>query len=148
MVAAFLLQDSTHFWLTPAGKGGQKARISRNEDRTVPSKKGKKPAHRRKPVPSKRDILNVHGIAALLEVSTDTVYELLASGELPGRKVGRQWRTTRNAVMRWLEQSMATETAQRTTQAGDEAALRAIERGDRAALAKALQSGAVRVKVA
>jgi excisionase family DNA binding protein len=114
----------------------------------MPNKKAKKPQRRRKPASSKRDILNVHGIAALLEVSADTVYELLQSGELPGRKVGRQWRTTRNAVMRWLEQSMAADTAQRTAQGGDDAALRAIEKGDNAALVKALQSGAVRVKAA
>lgn len=103
----------------------------------------KRPHPRRKP-----DILDVHGIAALLTVSTDTVYELLQSGELPGRKVGRKWLTTRNAVMRWVEQSMAADTAHRATRAGGKAALRAIETGDRAALAQALQSGAVRVKAA
>lgn len=119
----------------------------------MPSKKGKKPAHRRKAAPSKRDILNVHDIAALLEVSTDTVYELLLSGELPGRKVGRKWRTTRNAVMRWLEETMVAGTARRAPQANREAheeaaALRAIDSGDQAALVKALQSGTVRVKAA
>jgi excisionase family DNA binding protein len=103
---------------------------------------------RRKAATRKPDILDVHGIAALLTVSTDTVYELLQSGELPGRKVGRKWLTTRNAVMRWVEQSMETETAHRAARAGDKAALRAIESGDKAALAKALQLGAVRVKAA
>jgi excisionase family DNA binding protein len=119
----------------------------------MPSKKVKKTAHRRKPARSKQEILNVHGIAALLAVSTDTVYELLQAGELPGRKVGREWRTTRNAVMRWLEETMTTGTARRATEAngeagGEAAALRAIESGDKAALVKALQSGAVRVKAA
>jgi len=118
----------------------------------MPTKKGKKPAHRRKPSPSKREILNVHGIAALLDVSTDTVYELLLSGELPGRKVGRQWRTTRNAVMRWLEETMAAGNDRRSArtngEADEAAALKAIESGDRAALTKALQSGTVRVKAA
>jgi excisionase family DNA binding protein len=133
---------------------GNKSRISRNKNRIMPSKKVMKAAHRRKPAPSKRDILNVHGIAALLAVSTDTVYELLQSGELPGRKVGREWRTTRNAVMRWLENTMTPGTAaRRATQPngqadGDAAALRAIEKGDNAALVKALQSGAVRIKAA
>ena len=75
------------------------------------------------------------GIAALLSVSTDTVYDLLKSGELPGRKVGRTWRTTRSAVIRWMEESVQAETAQR-----------AFDTGDKAALTKALQSGAVRVK--
>jgi excisionase family DNA binding protein len=81
------------------------------------------------------EILDVHKVAALLTVSADTVYELLKSGELPGRKVGRKWITTKGAVMRWLEGSSAGAAAQR-----------AIEVGDRAALAKALQNGRVRLK--
>jgi excisionase family DNA binding protein len=84
---------------------------------------------------SRPDVLDVNGIAALLTVSADTVYDLLKSGELPGRKVGRKWLTTRSAVMRWIEQSLEAETAQR-----------ALDTGDKAALTKALQSGAVRVK--
>lgn len=118
----------------------------------MPNTRRKKPAHRRKPPSSKREILNVRGVAALLDVSADTVYELLLSGELPGRKVGRQWRTTRNAVMRWLEETMPARTARQSAQTNDEAseaaALKAIESGDRAALTKALQSGTVRVKAA
>lgn len=115
----------------------------------MPKKGPKKQAHsRRKSAPRTPDILNVRGVAALLTVSTDTVYELLSSGQLPGRKVGRKWLTTRNAVMRWVEESMEAETARRAKRAGDDAALQAIETGDRAALAKALQSGAVRVKAA
>jgi excisionase family DNA binding protein len=115
----------------------------------MPKKRPKKQAHsRKKAAPRRPDILDVHGVAALLTVSTDTVYELLQSGQLPGRKVGRKWLTTRNAVMRWVEQSMAAETAHRSARAGHKAALRAIESGDKAALAKALQSGAVRVKSA
>ena len=65
------------------------------------------------------------------------VYDLLASGQLPGRKVGRKWLTTRSAVMRWIEESVAADTTQR-----------AIDAGDKAALTKALQSGAVRIKAA
>jgi excisionase family DNA binding protein len=41
--------------------------------------------------------------AELLTVSPDTVYDLFKRGELPGRKVGRKWLTTRNAVLRWIE---------------------------------------------
>ncbi len=43
--------------------------------------------------------------AELLTVSPDTVYDLFKRGELPGRKVGRKWLTTRNAVLRWIESS-------------------------------------------
>jgi excisionase family DNA binding protein len=49
------------------------------------------------------EILDVHMTAELLTVSLDTVYNLFQKGELPGRKVGRKWLTTRSAVLRWIE---------------------------------------------
>jgi excisionase family DNA binding protein len=91
--------------------------------------------HHRKHAPQKPDILDVHGIAALLTVSVDSVYDLLKSGQLPGRKVARKWLTTRAVVMRWIEESLHADTAQR-----------AFDNGDKAALAKALKSGVVRVR--
>lgn len=73
--------------------------------------------------------------AQLLTVSTDTVYDLFKSGELPGRKVGRKWLTTRAAVLRWIESSSE-----------EHSLTRAIKKGDRQALTKALNAGKVRVK--
>jgi excisionase family DNA binding protein len=70
-------------------------------------------------------------------VSADTVYDLFASGELPGRKVGRKWLTTRAAVLRWIEASAASDTLGRNLEAGDITP---------DALAKAINSGKVRVK--
>jgi PAS domain S-box-containing protein/excisionase family DNA binding protein len=55
------------------------------------------------PAPQTAEILDVHMTAALLTVSPDTVYTLFKTGELPGRKVGRKWLTTRRAVLRWME---------------------------------------------
>jgi excisionase family DNA binding protein len=68
-------------------------------------------------------------------VSTDTVYDLLKPGQLPGRKVGRKWLTTRNAVLRWIKSSSEHDTLARS-----------IEGGDRNALAKALKSGKATVR--
>jgi excisionase family DNA binding protein len=82
---------------------------------TSPKRKKAKPeAPARAP-----DVLDVHGAAALLTVSADTVYDLFAKGELPGRKVGRKWITTKAAVLRWIEASST-----------DDALARAIEGGD------------------
>jgi excisionase family DNA binding protein len=103
----------------------------------MPNKRQKKRPHARKAASRKSDILDVHGAAALLMVSADTVYELLKSGQMPGRKVGRKWITTRSAVMRWIEGSLDLAATQR-----------AIENSDKAAITKALQSGVVRVKAA
>jgi excisionase family DNA binding protein len=55
-------------------------------------------------------VLDVQMTAELLTVSADTVYDLFKRGELPGRKVGRKWLTTRNAVLRWIESSSEDDT--------------------------------------
>jgi excisionase family DNA binding protein len=81
------------------------------------------------------DVLDVHGAAALLTVSADTVYDLFAKGELPGRKVGRKWLTTKAAVLRWIENT-----------ATDDTLARRIEGGDADALKNAINTGKVRVK--
>jgi excisionase family DNA binding protein len=81
------------------------------------------------------DVLDVPMTATLLMVSRDTVYDLFASGELPGRKVGRKWITTKAAVLRWIESTST-----------DDTLARAIKQGRGQALSDALNSGAVRVK--
>ncbi len=63
----------------------------------------------------------------------DTVYDLFAKGELPGRKVGRKWITTKAAVLRWIENT-----------SGDDSLARAVERGDMGALTRAMNKGKVR----
>jgi excisionase family DNA binding protein len=67
---------------------------------SYPSPRSAAPAAGRWP-----DVLDVHLTAQLLTVSADTVYDLLQRGDLPGRKVGRKWLTTKTAVLKWLEQS-------------------------------------------
>ncbi len=59
------------------------------------------------------EVLDVPGAAALLTVSPDTVYALFASGELPGRKVGRKWITTKAAILRWIESTATDDTQAR-----------------------------------
>jgi two-component system, sensor histidine kinase PdtaS len=59
------------------------------------------------PAPHTAEILDVHMTAELLTVSPDTVYTLFKTGELPGRKVGRKWLTTRRAILRWMESPSA-----------------------------------------
>jgi excisionase family DNA binding protein len=100
----------------------------------MPTRKPK----RRAPVPANSrtsEVLDVPMTAALLTVSTDTVYDLFKSGELPGRKVGRKWITTRSAVLRWIESSSEQDTL-----------ARAIERGDRRTVTETLKSGKVQIK--
>jgi excisionase family DNA binding protein len=87
------------------------------------------------------DVLDVHLTAQLLTVSADMVYDLLQRGDLPGRKVGRKWLTTKTAVLKWLEQSAMP----RPTAVQETALARAIAHGDTAALVDAVRTGHARL---
>jgi len=101
----------------------------------MPTKTRRKRRAPRVPMTRTPEVLDVNMAAELLTVSRDTVYELFQSGELPGRKVGRKWITTKAAILRWIESSATGDTLSR-----------AIERGDRDALADALNKGTARIK--
>ncbi len=47
---------------------------------------------------SKPDILNVDEVADLFRVSTQTIYAMIKDGRLAARKVGREWRFSRDEV--------------------------------------------------
>jgi excisionase family DNA binding protein len=48
------------------------------------------------------DVLTLEQLAELLQIDEKTVRALAAKGELPGRKLGRHWRFSRQAVLEWL----------------------------------------------
>ena len=48
-------------------------------------------------------VLSPDEIAAILGVHRNTVWRWLATGKLPGRKVGRIWLTTATALETWLD---------------------------------------------
>lgn len=45
------------------------------------------------------EVMNVEEVADLLRVSNQTVYNLVKSGQLPGTKVGREWRFIRAQIL-------------------------------------------------
>jgi excisionase family DNA binding protein len=53
------------------------------------------------------DVLTVEQAAELLQVEDDDVAALAEAGELPGRKIGEEWRFLRSAVLAWLGGSAA-----------------------------------------
>jgi len=53
-------------------------------------------------VNSTQQVLTIKQVAGFLQVSTDTVYRLAASGELQGRRIGRVWRFPKDAIERYL----------------------------------------------
>ncbi|MCM2279339.1 MAG: helix-turn-helix domain-containing protein [Oligoflexia bacterium] len=48
-------------------------------------------------------IMNMEELAELLRITETTAYQLVRSGEIPGRKVGREWRFLREQVLEWLQ---------------------------------------------
>jgi excisionase family DNA binding protein len=51
---------------------------------------------------SELEILTPAKLAGLLQIEEETVVELAEQGELPGRKVGEEWRFSREAILAWL----------------------------------------------
>src|SRR3954454_7465391 len=48
------------------------------------------------------EVLSPAEVADLLQVEEELVAELADKGELPGRKIGDEWRFARTAVLEWL----------------------------------------------
>lgn len=48
------------------------------------------------------EVLDVDAAAALLHVEPELVERLAEAGDLPGRRLGEQWRFTRQAILDWL----------------------------------------------
>ena len=49
-----------------------------------------------------QEVLTVEQVAELLQVEPDDVGALADAGELPGRRIGEEWRFLRSAVLAWL----------------------------------------------
>ena len=50
------------------------------------------------------DLLTAQEVADYLGLHLVTVRDMLRTGKLPGRKVGREWRTLRSELDAWLRQ--------------------------------------------
>lgn len=48
------------------------------------------------------EILDVEGAAALLAVSSSTIYSLARQGKIPATRVGREWRFARSNLIQWV----------------------------------------------
>ncbi|MFN0206525.1 MAG: helix-turn-helix domain-containing protein [Planctomycetota bacterium] len=51
---------------------------------------------------SHREVLDFDSAAAFLGVSTKTFAKVLKAEDLPGRKVGREWKFSKTALLHWL----------------------------------------------
>ncbi len=53
-----------------------------------------------------REIMTADQVAEHLQISRDMVYQLTTRGELPGRKVGRIWRFSREAIDEFMREGV------------------------------------------
>lgn len=51
---------------------------------------------------SQKEILNFEEAAAFLGVSTKTFARVLHTNDIPARKVGREWKFSKTAILAWL----------------------------------------------
>jgi len=49
-----------------------------------------------------KDILNTEEACQLLEISVKTFQKLLREETIPARKIGREWRFSRQALIDWI----------------------------------------------
>jgi excisionase family DNA binding protein len=54
-----------------------------------------------------KEMLDVEGAAALLGVSTATIYSLARKGDIPATRVGREWRFARANLIQWVANGTA-----------------------------------------
>ena len=55
------------------------------------------------PTPADPDIMTVTEGAAFLRISRTSLYDAIGRGEVPHRKIGRQIRLSKVALVKWLE---------------------------------------------
>ena len=62
--------------------------------------KKRRPAHtrRQRVIPQDKEILNAQEVALVLGISERLVLRLARDGEIPARKLGREWRFLRSAL--------------------------------------------------
>ena len=58
-----------------------------------------------------QDVLNLQEAAEFLKVSKVTLGRRVRAGEVPAKKVGNQWRFSREALTQWLRSSPSKEVA-------------------------------------
>lgn len=56
-----------------------------------------------------REILNIEEAAALLGVSVKTFNKVLHSTDMPARKIGREWKFSRRALIEWVGNGKSSE---------------------------------------
>jgi excisionase family DNA binding protein len=49
-----------------------------------------------------RDVMSIDDLAKYLHVSKSSLYKVAQRGQVPGQKVGKHWRFSKEAIDKWL----------------------------------------------
>ena len=49
------------------------------------------------------DVMTIEQLSAYLQIAKSTLYKLAQEGKVPGQKVGKHWRFSRDAIDEWLK---------------------------------------------
>lgn len=49
-----------------------------------------------------KEIMTIEDAGMLLEIPVSTLYKMAQEDRIPARKVGRRWRFSRTALIRWV----------------------------------------------
>jgi excisionase family DNA binding protein len=74
-----------------------------------------------------KDILNLEEAALLLGISLKTFQKVLREGDIPGRKIGREWKFSRRALIDWVGSSRSRDFRDLTDEARAEVITAKIE---------------------
>lgn len=58
--------------------------------------------------------MTIDELALYVQVSKSSLYKLAQEGRVPGQKIGKHWRFSREAIDGWLQGGMAMTPTQRT----------------------------------
>jgi excisionase family DNA binding protein len=50
-------------------------------------------------------VLTIDELAEYLKIPKSTLYKLTQEGKIPGQKIGRHWRFSKDAIDKWLEEA-------------------------------------------
>lgn len=50
-------------------------------------------------------VLTIDELAEYLKIPKSTLYKLVQDGKIPGQKIGRHWRFSKEVIDRWLEET-------------------------------------------
>ena len=55
------------------------------------------------------NVMTIDELADYLKIAKSSLYKLAQEGKVPGQKVGKHWRFSKDAIDRWLEHRSAGE---------------------------------------